>query len=360
MAESFIKRLLLGAALGDQAGPVVALRSRLEGEQADRTLRSREQARAEQSANLQNEATSFGLDQARQKAADQDTTLGYLGDIVGGTPFRDVLARASAENPHLVPGIIKGLSDMRGKPASGKTKMFREGKDYVTRMVNPDGTPGREVARSKITGLTEFDLAAGEPTGAERTSASRSARESATTIQDIASVMRQTQTSPGAFGVRGAIGEAVGGMAQQVNPALGEAVTRGITGGGTQDIASARTDQRKLVARLLPQIANDTSGRYSDQDVKRAQEIAGSGWEKSPEQVRGALSSMLQIEVQTYYRNLSVSGVPPEFDLSTKDGINQMGDHLMQDLGMDYQTAVETVQNVRRTYQYLYRTGVKP
>jgi len=113
---------------------------------------------------------------------------------------------------------------------------------------------------------------------------------SVTTINNLKKLIDLSKKTPEAFGSVGAGAEVISGIVGQFGQA-GEDISRMIESDDAQEI---RTGYRMLTGQLVPVITGDTSGRYSDRDVKMVERVQkGLGLIDNKRQAINAMETVL-------------------------------------------------------------------
>lgn len=123
-------------------------------------------------------------------------------------------------------------------------------------------------------------------------------------------------------GIQGAFADAVGGLAGQISPELGQIVTKISTGGASvEDVAAFRAQARSVIAQMIPEVAGDTSGRFSEME-RRVTEATLRALEpgSSKPQIMAALEEMISLKTQAADFARIRSGRAAQHDLSTVQG----------------------------------------
>ena len=116
-------------------------------------------------------------------------------------------------------------------------------------------------------------------------------------------------------------------------PGVGDlitATTTGITGLNPQELARVRTQGRSMVAKLVPIITGDESGRYTDREQQRTEDIqAQSEFWKSGDQVLGGLTELQAITIRGEIRKRGEDAIGDflgrDIDITSEAGINAWG-----------------------------------
>lgn len=116
-------------------------------------------------------------------------------------------------------------------------------------------------------------------------------------IGSIKSIISGVEKSPGAVGFVGAISEVAAGLTGQFG-ATGEQISLMLE---SDDESQVRTGMRMLTAVLIPRVTGDTSGRYSDRDMERVDDVnRGLKPTSSKRQTVNALKVVLDVYERGY------------------------------------------------------------
>jgi hypothetical protein len=91
------------------------------------------------------------------------------------------------------------------------------------------------------------------------------------TINALEQLIPLVEKTPEAVGLVGEVAEAAAGLTGQFGE-IGEEISEMIE---SDDAIEVRTGLRMLTGRLIPRVLGDTSGRYSDKDMERVEEVRG-------------------------------------------------------------------------------------
>jgi hypothetical protein len=132
-----------------------------------------------------------------------------------------------------------------------------------------------------------------------------------------------TRLGPGAIGLRGKLGETLGGIAGQISKGLGQLVTRKITGtSDAGEITAFRLDSQRALGQLMPTFTGEPS-RFTqiENELVRARTrlLAGGA---SFSQIQGALDSIILGAFLSHDRNAVEAGGEPTYDLIDDKGQN--------------------------------------
>tara|TARA_R100000664_G_scaffold2086_3_gene5325 strand:+ start:313 stop:1575 length:1263 start_codon:yes stop_codon:yes gene_type:complete len=306
------------------------------------------------------------------------------------------LGQLPVDNP--VASAISGQMIQRAfatpRPDEYSTTQIREGDEYVTREVI-NGKPGRELARSPInpTGRppshrTRIDgnknifeewnpetetweqvsegprssvqrVETGPPgsfeTPANRDKETKRQENSDNLMGEMAIAMQRNRNNPGASGIPGYLQEVVEGTVGQV-PIVGPIASdqmEELTKVNARELSKIRTQAALMVARLVPVVTGDDSGRYTDTEQKRTKEIESQlEAMKTSEQIDGALSEIQAITLRGEVRLRGADFIRhasgKNLDLSTKQGQNAWGNLLMKKYSLTEEDAfAELLRHMR-------------
>ena len=130
----------------------------------------------------------------------------------------------------------------------------------------------------------------------------------------------------GASGLRGMLTEKVGGLLGQLNPYLEESFSQFI-GGITADQAADYKDRlRKAVIDLIPVYTKEESKRITREERELTAENSRlTVATASITQIRRALKNALELRLLAQMRHRLIVSKEPRYDLSTDEGINELG-----------------------------------
>lgn len=162
--------------------------------------------------------------------------------------------------------------------------------------------------------------------------------------------VRQYPRSAGSIGAAADVANRLGDI-----PGVGhavEGVTQSVTGLSPEQLATIRTQGEAMVAKLVPVITGDESGRYTDTEQKRTRDIqAQSKFWRTSDQVIGGLSELQSIEIRGEIRKTGMNGLSmlagQPVDLSTDEGINRWGEVLVNRYQLSPEMAVEEIRKHR-------------
>jgi len=207
-----------------------------------------------------------------------------------------------------------------------------------------------DLARLKAGGFVEFGLNV-QPTDTSQVNLTGETKKS---IQDVRGNLRATAASleelsataaafrktPQAGGILGTIIEKGGGVIEQM-PLL-KGITKGVTGASPAEVAKVRTQARVTTSQMLSTITQETS-RFTDEERRRAEQALQTlEVTASPEQIEAALTTAMDIMHRTETRELDRLRIAGKVDLSTDDGIREMGQILIKN-GYTEESAIAAV-----------------
>lgn len=214
--------------------------------------------------------------------------------------------------------------------------------------------------RGTIVGRTPEDVGA-TPAEAEREAAGEAARESASSIATISSLLSEIEAvGEGAGGVRALLGSAGAGLLGQLNEGLARGFSEVLTGATPQEITSIRQRARAVVAQSITQLTGEESGRFTEAERAMTQEalrLLEPG--ASFEQIRGALGSAVRIAFVARDANEMLAGVELRFDLDTNDGRVALLEELILNLGLNRTEAVGTLDQIRLQRRLMSESGAR-
>lgn len=233
--------------------------------------------------------------------------------------------------------------------------MERDGNKIITQLRGDDekldeymADPKYHVRRTPtVQAGSVADLASpGDPGGKKgREAAQKNLSMSPYNMTQMSSLQRQYRSASGAAGVRGAVGRVVGGLAGQVDPELGEFATEAIADVSARKLANLQTQARTMVGQNIENITGDDSGRYSDRDLKIAEQaLATVSAASSVAQIQGALDAVVMMEYVAQERDLIRLGhVPVEL---TKERVEKIGNTLKSVYELEDETIREIIQRI--------------
>ncbi len=249
----------------------------------------------------------------------------------------------------------EGIRNPPPKEPTMGAKQFREGENFVTRKTIdgvPDMSPEGILASSKISqsapqvNITNIPEGRGRETKAARDRIRQENENMEGLLDEVAIAIGRNRDVPGAAGLRGAGAELIEGTLSQI-PGVGAAaseVAEGLTGVDATELSKIRTQGRLLVARLVPVVTGDTSGRYTEQEQKRTKEVeAQLEALRTADQIEGALSEVQAITIRGEVRKRGEEFINKaagkELDLTIPEGINEWGNLLMEKYNLSQEDA---------------------
>ena len=154
-------------------------------------------------------------------------------------------------------------------------------------------------------------------------------RTSQGNAQEILLTLEALSGVPEPSGLRGAAGQALGGIIGQFNEEAGNAVSRAFTGVDTAKLSEVRTRAKALASRLLPTITAEESGRFTDTERQIATEaVAALELAKTKGEVIANLSTLFFTELRGQYRETRFFQQDPPKDLNNRDQALELIDSL--------------------------------
>lgn len=191
----------------------------------------------------------------------------------------------------------------------------------------------------------------GSQAGKQAIEISDEIRQTNTRLSELDTALRNLRENPEAAGLSGLLIENVGGLAQQLTDLAG--IDREWL--PTAPVQQTRTELASLLGQYIPTITGDESGRYSDQDMRRAQAaLPASRATASFAQVESALLTLQDIEERSRMRvRMRADGFAPEIDITYPDGQMRYAQQLMRE-GMTLEEAGQIIADLFVKY------GVSP
>ena len=125
--------------------------------------------------------------------------------------------------------------------------------------------------------------------------ANETIRQQLDTIDEVATSLDLLAKNPQATGVMGYVVENLGGLLGQV--------TSGDSDLGAAENQTLRTNLQAVLGRMIPQITNDTSGRYTEGDMQRVRAaVQATNPMASAGQIKSALTEILDISKRSIAR----------------------------------------------------------
>ena len=167
---------------------------------------------------------------------------------------------------------------------------------------------------------------------------------------ELAESLRNVQENPRSTGMVGAAASAANAFGDI--PILGTfitTVTEEATNLNPSELAEVRTQAESMVAKLVPVITGDISGRYTDKEQERTRDIqAQSKFWKTSAQVTGGLGELQAIQVRSEIKTTGQEGLNllagRPINLASDDGLEQWGEILMQQYGLPFEKAVDEIE----------------
>jgi hypothetical protein len=235
------------------------------------------------------------------------------------------------------------------------TKMFREGNDFVTREVI-NGRPGKELSRSKIDRRQQIEQG---PPGSFQTKSAQDEetnrkRAVLTLTGEMAESLRNVQENPRSTGMIGAGADVANRLGDL--PVVGSwitSVTKELTNLSPTELSEVRTQGASMIGKLVPVITGDTSGRYTDREQERTENIQKqSQFWTTAAQVTGGLGELQSISLRGEIRQNGAEGLAflagEPLDLTNDDDIEKWGETLMEQYGLPFDKAIDEIEKHQR------------
>lgn len=236
-----------------------------------------------------------------------------------------------------------GIPEGQGAQISTTGKVQTIGRGGGISIYDPQ--TGNIIAQVGGTPLTESQL------GKQGIEISDAIRESNARLSELDSAIRSLRETPEAVGVSGRVIESVGGYLQQVTDLVG------IDGEWlpTIEVQRTRTELASLLGQYIPTITGDESGRYSDQDMLRAQAaLPATNARAGFPVVESALLTLRDVEQRSLMRRrMRADGFDPSIDITYPDGQYAYAQQLMNE-GKTLEEAADVI------VQLFARYGVSP
>ncbi|MGI9485413.1 MAG: hypothetical protein ACR2RF_05935 [Geminicoccaceae bacterium] len=152
-------------------------------------------------------------------------------------------------------------------------------------------------------------------------------RQTGVRLSELSTSLASLRANPQAAGLSGLAIEKLGGVTQQISNLVG------VDGDwvGTAPVQQTRTELASLLGQYIPTITGDDSGRYSDQDARRADAALPA---RSPtasfQQVQAALLTLQDVERRARGRALMrLDGFDPRIDITYPAGRSSYAQQLM-------------------------------
>ena len=158
-------------------------------------------------------------------------------------------------------------------------------------------------------------------------------RDAERAVGTLGKAITELESTPGAFGVRGFITDKVGKATRVLDGLFGTdasgALSQAVSGADPEKVAQARTNAKFLAAQMLSAITGEESGRYTEaEQLITAQTLRTLEATESPETIKGALGTALQIQLISEDRAARELGQEPTLPVDTAEGINKIRDDL--------------------------------
>lgn len=326
-----------------------------QGVQQARSSQAQEQDRL-----LQRDLAQERLRSSQQRRRLTERRAGAETAVAEQLRTGDPLAAAVAESGDV--GAAAGLV----QPKPPRTTVVRSRTptgDVQTQLI--DATTG-EVIQDFGTGPSvqfQPQTAPGAVEKKERTEAKERLRETIGGLaQATAQLQRLNEVGGGVTGLRGMLSENVGGALGQL-PFIGEgaeeAFTEFVSGASPEEVQNFMTNSRALVARLVGPLTGEESGRITENERALAAQASRLATPTaSPPQVRAALQTVVQLDAIIKDRLAIQAGAPVTFDLETDEGIDAMGERLVE-FGLTEDLAIQTLRVIRRQRRELRESGIQ-
>jgi hypothetical protein len=185
--------------------------------------------------------------------------------------------------------------------------------------------------------------------------ARETAREMTSTLAEVDKAINAFKKNPEAGGIVGLAIDKIGGLVEQIPGGIGEEVT-GAVGIDTAAVQKARTQAQSVLGKLISTITGDTSGRYSDKDLKLVQSaIPALDPTASPKQIQAAYKSIHELldtkRLDAVEDLRSAAGISDD-DLGTEEGVEKLGSILTKHR-FSPKDATKTIYRIRE------RLGIK-
>lgn len=196
--------------------------------------------------------------------------------------------------------------------------------------------------------LSGLDLTT-RPNKASVAEARKNVSDLTANLGELNATIEAFKKTPEAGGISGLLIEKAAGLAEQIPLGIGEKVI-GMVGVDTEAVASARTQARLTVSRLLETVTGDEGNRFTKEDRQLAEQVQGTLDPKaSPKQIHSALKTVVEIMQRSRARNIEKLRVAADIsveDLGSDGGIEKMVEILMKN-GMTEDQAVAEVVKTR-------------
>ena len=153
--------------------------------------------------------------------------------------------------------------------------------------------------------------------------------ETAVEIEQFKSLLTDLTELGRSTGLRGIAMESIGGVLGQLSPILETGFAQAIGGVTAADAANYRNRLRLAVISLIPEYTGEEGSRITDAERRLAEEasrlLSGTA---SEIQIRSALRNVLELKLTEQMRSWISAGFDPRHDLTTKEGVDELGDIL--------------------------------
>ena len=153
--------------------------------------------------------------------------------------------------------------------------------------------------------------------------------DTAVEIEQFKSLLTDLTELGGATGLRGIAMESIGGPLGQLSPILERGFAQAIGGVTAEEAANYRNRLRLAVISLIPEYTGEESGRITEAERRLASEASRLLSPAASEiQIRSALRNVLELKLTEQMRSWISAGCDPRHDLTTKEGVDELGDIL--------------------------------
>jgi len=262
----------------------------------------------------------------------------------GDNPWDPVLARAWAQNAEVTKADAKQTEDER---LINGLDIPQAEKDRLLKNI--------AVKRGTVTGRTAQDVS-GDPRTPSQLGAAYQARVDAMVnreqmVGELGALAGKLATlGPGAVGLRGVVGNAVGGVIGNLyGRDAGDAASTLIAGEKAKDLQEVKVQAQSLVAKMLPTITGDTSGRYTEGEQLRAKQVQATlDKAKDKDQVMTSLGALLALELRAETRTRMVLEQDLMFNPDDDKAIDNFARQL-EAIGFSQETVMKTMEGIMNT-----------
>lgn len=184
--------------------------------------------------------------------------------------------------------------------------------------------------------------------GAQGIEIANEIRQTGVRLSELSTTLTSLRQNPQAAGLSGLLIENVGGVAEQISNLTG------MNGDwlNTQPVQQTRTQLSSLLGQYIPTITGDTSGRYSDQDARRADAaLPARRPQASFQQVESALLTLRDVELRARARALMrLDGFAPQIDITYPEGRSSYASQLLSE-GKTPQEAADIIGGLMDKYE---------